>query len=421
MSYDIRNLTQLDQAEFEKALLKPLEAFTSSAKPSEDVLYVRSDVSTAAVFCECHVPAENLISLGTTDVPLDPAEQGDYRANRDLVESHYAFSVMKEDAKAGRTFSNIVAEYATSYEAEHPIKIIGGQHRFEAIKEALADGVNQVHGLKIYFALTPEQRLDVQLISNTVIAVSTDLFDRMQETVRGPELRNWCQEVGMLGKGDDFADRRLRDTITVRLARSFIMNYWMGHKTRLRKFETTETNPILAKTGELDSEWSDFVSKNPSIWKDAGLKLAGVEFALLHRAQVAAFTKATQKKGKSVAVIENVDFAYKSLSFAIATAFAYVAGLLADNKTRLDRHYALKNEAKSDPLNTKALGKGRHKSDPENYRGLGYRTDPKERGRLVELFYLQAEKGEGIKPTIIDHAIKRHVAKLANLDVKDVE
>ena len=38
---------------------------------------------------------------------------------------------MKIDAQKGRNFSNIVTEYTTDFDSEHPLKIIGGQHRFE--------------------------------------------------------------------------------------------------------------------------------------------------------------------------------------------------------------------------------------------------------------------------------------------------
>jgi hypothetical protein len=103
---------------------------------------------------------------------------------------------MRDDAKQGRTFSNIVAEYTKEYDSNHPLKIIGGQHRFGALREALNDGVNQHHGVKVYLGLTIEQRLDVQLISNTNIATSSDLFDRMQETYKGPNY-----EIGVRGSG----------------------------------------------------------------------------------------------------------------------------------------------------------------------------------------------------------------------------
>ena len=95
------------------------------------------DNRTDAKYCECHVKASKLIPLGTTDVPLDPDEQADYRANRELVANAAAYTKMIEDAKHRRSFSNLVAEFTTDFDKEHPMKIIGGQHRFEAIRAAL--------------------------------------------------------------------------------------------------------------------------------------------------------------------------------------------------------------------------------------------------------------------------------------------
>lgn len=324
---------------------------------------------------------------------------------------------MKEDALLRRTFSNIVAEYGIAYDATHPLKIIGGQHRYSAIAEAHASGVNEYHGLKIYFDLDPDQRLDVQLISNTNIAVSTDLFDRMQETLAGPQLRAWCQEVGFLDRGQDFADRRDRTRpVTVRAARMFILNYFLGKGVKAKDFERANTTPVMSKTGVADTDWEALKARQPSIWKDKKLKTAGRAFADLVAAQRMAFVA---KKGKGAKV--NVDYAEKALNFAVLASWAYVAGALHANQVRLDRHYSLKNQTGRDPLNAQALAKGRHKSDAENYRGLGYRTDAKERGRMVELFYLQAESGGGITTAMIDLAIKKFHAKQAVLEVVKAE
>lgn len=93
--------------------------------------------------------------------------------------------------------------------------------------------------------------------------------------------------------------------------------------------------------------------------------------------------------------------------------------MLRSNQVRLARHYELRNYKNRDPLNASALAKGKHKSDPENYRGLGYRTDAKERGRFVELFYLQAEKGEGINKNLVDAAVKKYHAKQAILEANE--
>jgi hypothetical protein len=49
------------------------------------------DHRTGALYRECHVKANKLVALCTTDVPLDPEEQADYRANRQIVENAPAY------------------------------------------------------------------------------------------------------------------------------------------------------------------------------------------------------------------------------------------------------------------------------------------------------------------------------------------
>jgi hypothetical protein len=391
-----------------------IQEFIKTLEPSEnaDTLHLFVDARTSALYTECHVKADKLISLATTDVPLDPEDQPEYRANREIVADHSAFIAMKEDAKGRRSFSNIVTEYTTEFDEDHPLKVIGGQHRYEAIKGALVSGVNEIHGIKVYFGLTPEQRLDAQLISNTVIAVPTDLFDRMQETMRGPELRDWCQTVGLLESNQDFADKRERGSqITVRAARTFIINYASGEKSAQNEFDKTDTSPKICKSGVIDSDW-ETICKNKKIWKDAKLETAGRAFAALVLAQRKAF------EAKNAGTL---DFKEKALNYAVLSAWAYTAGLLCNNQVRLKRHFALKDQTGRDPLNAVALAKGSHITDARNYRGLGYRTDAKERGRFVELFYLQAEKGDGITVALVDLAIKKYHAKQAVLEVQVAE
>jgi len=269
--------------------------------------------------------------------------------------------------------------------------------------------------MKVYFGLNSDQRLDVQLISNTNIAVSTDLLDRMYETVKGPQLRTWCQEVGLLEEEQDFADKRQRGRpITVRAARTFIYNYYKGREVDPKMFSDVRTTPTLLKTGDIVPEWEQLKEDHPRMWTDRKLKKAGQEFAALNTVQQEYFS--SRKKGES-----NIDFAEKASNYAVLSAWAYMAGMLRENETRLGRLYALRKQQNRDPLNAAALAKWRHKSDPENYRGLGYRTDPKERGRFVELFYLQADKGEGITKNLIDVAIKRYHAKQAVLEAREAE
>lgn len=285
-------------------------------------------------------------------------------------------------------------------------------HFWHSIREALEPGVNEYHGLKVYFGLDANQRLDVQLVSNTVIAVSTDLYDRMQETVKGPELRDWCQRVGLLGPQQDFADRRQRGSqITVRGARTFLLNYYRGRALRDDDIAQTETIPVLCKSGKPDTEWEQLRAKK-SVWKDQELHHAGDAFGALMKAQRSAFASEKKAAGK------NADYQEKTLSYPILASWAFVAGLLSNNQARLARHYELAKQKGHDPLNAAILATAHHKSDPANYRGLGTRTSPKDLGRLVELFWLQAEHGKGISKGEVDLAMKSYHAKEAVLDYR---
>lgn len=396
----------------EKDKIKELvEEFYEVCSPVEKTISVFKDNATKAVFCECHVLAKQLINLCTIDVPLDPVEQPEYRSNRELSQDNTAFLQMKEDARHGRVFSNIVAEYTTAFDYSHPIKIIGGQHRIEAIREAL-DVANEVQGIKVYFDLNTDQRLDVQLISNTNIVVSPDLLDRMMETVKGPELRDWCHEVGLLQEGCDFSDKKKRDyVITVREARTFIINYYLG--SSIKRFDEEKTDGIIAGSGGDSQDWEQLKKEKPDWNKNEALKEAGRQYARLIEKQHSYFKNSKSKSSKT--------YAAKVHNYAVLAAWAFSAGLLQKNNTRLQRHYALPENSSKDPLNAAVLAAARHKSDPENYRGLGTRTDAKERGRLIELFYLQAERGAGIDKKLTALALSKYYAKQANLEVKEIE
>ena len=265
-----------------------LKQFCTEFRPLEEdqCLRMLKDKYTGANYCECYIKASVMVSLGTLDVPLDPEDQPDYRANREINENHPAFKKMQEDAKARRSFSNIVAEYTKRYNKTHPLKIVGGQHRFRAIQDALEDAVDEYHGIKVYFMLDTKQRLDVQLISNSNIAISHDLFDRMQETVQGPELRDWCHKVGLLPTGQDFAYQYFRGgPISVRMARSFITNYIKGAEVDLSLFRDSNTTPVMCETGALDPGWESLKNSGQYLWTNRKLLEAAKEFPLLVAAQ----------------------------------------------------------------------------------------------------------------------------------------
>jgi hypothetical protein len=255
-----------------------------------------------------------------------------------------------------------------------------------------------------------QQRYDVQLISNTNIDISGDWIDRVQESFKGPELREWCHTVGLLPAGVDFTSSFQRGgRISVRFARTFILNYFDGMKVKSDKFAITETTPTLSPSGGQDKRWDGLKAKRNDLWADAGLITAAREFVALVQAQRDAF------KGKKGV---KVDFPDKAMNIAVMAAWAFVGGMLRNNSVRLKRHFDLRLAKGKDPLNAGALAKGQHKSDPDTYRGLGYRTDAKERGRLVELFHLQADNGEGITPSAIDIAIQEYHIKLLRVEAE---
>jgi len=390
-----------------------ITTFISEFKPLENEIKVMTDFRTKSYYIEVHIKAQELVEKSTIDAPIDPDEQVEYKANRDIVEDHTAFLKMKEDALLGRTFSNIISEYNIEFDEKKPLKIIGGQHRYTAIEEAYKNKqINYYHELKVYFDLSSEQRLDIQLISNTNISVSPDLLDRMFETMNGPKLRNWCQKVGFLELNQDFADKKQRtNQLTVRMARSFIMSYYEGRKNKKAKFDELEPQPLIAVTGGRDEDW-EILRKDDTIWVDDNLERAANAYIKLHQIQINHFKNKTKL---------SVDLAYKALNYSILSSWAYIAGLLEDNSIRLKRHYDLGKPVTVDPLNASALTKARHKSDPATYRGLGTRTDKKERGRLAELFYLQAENGKGINKPLIDVAIQQYQVKLANIELKEAK
>lgn len=391
-------------------ILKEFEKTISTFEVTDNQtrLFLMKDKCTGAHFCECHVKGSVLIDQSTTDAPLDPDDSEDYRANRDIAFNAAAFQKMKQDAINGRLFSNIVAEYAPGHGDNKPIKIIGGQHRYEAIKGALANNVDEYHGIKVYVGLTQKQRFDVQLISNTNIAVSPDLVDRMEETLYGSELRDWCQSVGFLKAGQDFTAKRTRGgPISVQQARTFIINYFKGKLIPDKAFNATETVPYLPVAGSgADREWTNIRSK---FQKDAKLKEAAIEFVALAEAQ-----RKSQfgRKAKG-----RLNYAEKAMSIAIIASWAFVAGVLHNNTSRLEKHFSIKNASGRDPLNSAAMAKARHKTDLDNYRGLGTRSGVNERGRLTEVFWYQADKGCGITPACLNIGIMQYHAKLAAIEV----
>ena len=212
------------------------------------------DGASDSYYIKCSISAKDATKWCDLNAKLDIKSSESYRANRQLFEKYITFQRMKNDAEKGREFNDIIVEYNTQYDSNKPLKVWGGQHRIRALSSSHTKN-NRYHGFRIYFDLSKDQRTEVALISNTNIAVSNDTFDRIiEETLYGGVLRIWCQKVGFLSENKDFPDVGSRsEKISVKRARSFIVNYYFG-KERGSELNSNELDrntyePYLTETG----------------------------------------------------------------------------------------------------------------------------------------------------------------------------
>jgi len=379
---------------------KPLEA-SSGAK-----LLLHCDERSGAYYVCCHLSGGVLTEECDTDATIDPDEDDDvYRLNREVTEDQAAYVQMEQDARGGRTFEDIVLEYDTSYHPRKPLKVYGGQHRLRAISKALDTRSSISHGVRVYFDLSRDQKVEIATVNNTSIAVPNDLLDRMREQLLGSELRDWCQEVGLLEAGQDFSDRRSPEIPTVRLARSLLLNFLMG--TDAPDIGTFH-QPVICQSGGLDEAYLKVRSTIP--WKAEHLIEMGRQFARLHKKQREAVTQRTEDS--------YAEFARKALSLSVAASWAFAAGLFQREPVYLKVHYSITDSAvpPEDPLNAKVLSQARLKGvDPDTYRGLGTRSSPKELGRMLEVFLVLAMKAtkKRITKDLANAAIQSYEAKRA--------
>lgn len=365
-------------------------------------LLILKDEKSETFYTQCHIFAEDFIKLSDPDATIDPELEEISRANRELETENFYFEQMVEDAKQGRQFSDLVIEFNKGYKETKPLKILGGQHRNEAIIEALKDKVNTIHEIKVYFNLDKEQREEIMRIANTNINVAPDLRDRLREEVLPPLLKKFGEETEMIKKGGNFGDKRRYDedfSPTVRMIRSFIVNFFHG-KEHKGNIDNDAEIPYLCKSGkDIDSEYLKIFNKfkNHGSFNDTELLQAGKMFAKLH-----------DKQFKNVENIKNIassakrEYRIKSFSLAIVASWAFASGALQQYPDRLKKIYSLPDLAgNDDPLNAVAMTKAKHKGlDTESYRGLGVRSDEKERGRLLQLFleYSKSQKPKITEP-----------------------
>jgi hypothetical protein len=374
------------------------------------------DGKSLGYYIECHIQASIATPLIDNDAVLDPDEQEQFRLQRELQPDNPAFIRMCVDAIANRQFSDILAELDYNYRPEKPLKILGGQHRIEAIKRALENSqVSRYHGFRIFFGLSVDQRNEIAQIANTNIAISTDLIDRMQETVRGPQLRQFCHKTGLLQQNEDFADRKNPEgKVTVRLARTFVVNFFEGQKNKNKDLDGQTPIPYVCKSGQDDPKYLALVNKN--IWTDPNFIIAGRSFADLHRKQmnVAAHDPELNKS----------EFRNKAISMAILSGWALAAGLLQADMVALEKLYQLpKHSGDKDPLAAKAMSESSHPKDPKTYRGLGARYTEEDKGRVVELFlqYAHSTTQKRVSKTLIESAIMSYEAKVSTIKAKKLK
>ena len=216
-----------------KKLQEFLKIFQTFENKNGMKLLLLFDKRSCAFYINCHLDSKTLVSKTDLEAVLDPTESEDYKLNREIYTDTYAYRLMKSDALRGRSFEDLVVEYDTTYRPDIPLKVFGGQHRIMAIKEAVKKGMVVVHGVRVYFGLSIEQKINIAMANNTSIAVSNDLLDRMQEDLLGADLRNWCQTVGLLDEGQNFVDKRSPGGIpTVRIARTLSVNFYLGKDSK---------------------------------------------------------------------------------------------------------------------------------------------------------------------------------------------
>lgn len=379
-------------------------------------LILHHDKKTDAIYTVCDISAQTLIDNMDIDAPIDPDFQAQFRANRDFRPHDQTYIKMVEDSKQGRQFSDIVIEYDTKHESpERPLKILGGQHRSQAIKESLPT-INRYHGVRVYFNLNKDKRTELYIVSNTNIDVPSDLLDRLEEQGMLPpnKLREFAWEIGLLEVGQDFSERKAteEDDIPVRTIRTFIINFYDG-KNYKGDFDNEPIIPELCTPRVNDEGSAKYKmiynqireNKIKSFKEQPDLLEAGKNFVKLHKKQFQTIN-AKKIKGKN-------EFRSKALTPSIISAWAFAAGVLQGEKIRLEKLYLLPEKSgTTDPLNVEVLRTSKLEDiDSPTYRGLGTRSSPSERGKILKLFlYYSRAKKDKIDRDLSMGAIQKYHA-----------
>ena len=385
------NLKFDNNAKFSDSVEKSVNEFLKSIDTLETShsmpIIIFQDGVNGSYYIKCSIIASLASKYCDLNAKLELQNKESFRANRSLLLENKTYLKMETDTSNGREFNDIIVEYNTAYSPDTPLKLWGGQHRISAIQRKGGD-LPRYHGFRIYFNLTKKQRTEVALISNTNISVSNDTFDRMiEETYFGDKLRKWCQEIGFLKKDEDFPDVGSRtEKITVKKARSFIVNFYKGKEKganiQSNQLDKNFYEPYLVETGVSVDDAYEKIMSNQNILSDSKLIEAGKRFLALHNAQFRAI------KDKKNNIKNKKAYRSKAMIESVLCGWSYVAGLLQGHKERLKNHYKIPrtNTKIPDPLNAEEMSKYKHDSDLPTYRGLGTRSSLKDRQRLAQLF-----------------------------------
>ena len=411
------NLKFEHNAERSERISESVREFLRLVKTLEESIdapiVVFQDGKSKAYYIKCNILATDASRLCDIKARQDVSSDETYKANRDLWLTHKTYKKMAEDARDGREFNDIIVEYTTAYTSTRPLKVWGGQHRIQAISDS-SSVTSRFHGFRVYFGLSKEQRTELAIISNINMAVSDDTFDRMlEENEFGDMLRLWCQRVGLLPEKENFPDVGSKSAyITVRLARTFIVNFYngrlIGKDIESVDLEERYYDPYFAESGTtVDPEYEKIVHEINDL-TDGSLVDAGLAFAKLNRVQ-----RKAVKESRKVRSLKG--FTSKAQLPSVISAWSFVAGLLQSHPCRLANHYAIPktNSKIPDPLNAQEMSEFRITEDPRTYRGLGTRNDLRERRRLAQLFVSRSREGGAITKTLMRKAVKRVVALVA--------
>lgn len=397
-------------SEIETLVLEFLSLVQTLEDESDAPIIVFQDGKSEAYYIKCNIKARDAARFCDTKARLNVDAPEAFRANRELLLTNKTFLKMKDDAADGREFNDIIVEYSKTYDPAKPLKVWGGQHRTHAIIAA-SDVESRFHGFRVYFRLDKTQRTEVALISNTNIDVSNDTFDRMvEETIFGDKLRRWCHHANLIDPGEDFPDVGGKsEIITVKLARTFIVNFHLGknigNELASDELDRRTYEPYEALSGiNADPEYES-IANSTDILGDQKLIEAGMKFAELHFAQrnaVIQSPKITNRKG----------FRNKALVLSVLFGWSYVAGLLQSHEDRLATHYSIPRTTASipDPLNAIEMSRFHHNTDAPTYRGLGTRSALKDRQRVAQLFLARSKEGGAIDKSLMRKAVSTVVS-----------